>query len=326
MSTESIATAPTGAPPSKISGLDDKTWDRLLKRIKDDRCTPVIGSAACTAPPSSADPAEWAKLKYPSKEQIALKFAADYGYPLEDQGKLERVARYVAATVDIMTPREGFAEHYKDLPTPTFSELPNEPHRVLADLPFPVYLTSNFDDRMYRALKEYKQRDARLAICRWNKHIPESVPRFDPDFAYSVANPLVYHFHGCTPWAESAVVTEDDYFEFLINISGDNKLLAHRVERALGEDVVLFLGYALSDWDFLVLFRLFAKYLRQSGVTHIAVQLEPSDTPGAQAEKAAKAVKYLESYFSNAQIKVYWGTCQEFCEELRVRWEAFSRG
>ena len=326
MSAEPVAAESKDVLPSKSGReLDDKTWERLLKRIRDDKCTPVIGSGACTAPPVGADPAEWAKLKYPSKEQIALKFAADYAYPLDDQTKLERVAKYVAATDDIMAPKEAFAEHYGSLPSPNFSAWPNEPHRVLADLPFPVYLTSNFDDWMFRALTEYKKRDARLAICRWNRHIPEKAPSFDREFAYSVANPLVYHFHGCTPWAESAVVTEDDYFEFLINISRDYKSLAHRVDRALG-GALLFLGYTLSDWDFLVLFRLFANKLRDSGNTHIAVQLEPSDTPGEQAEKAAKAVKYLDSYFGSAQVKIYWGTCQQFCEELRVRWEAFSRG
>jgi SIR2-like domain len=326
MSADPVTAESKDVLPSKSGReLDDKTWDRLLKRIRDDKCTPVIGSGACTAPPVGADPEEWAKLKYPSKEQIALKFAADYAYPLEDQTKLERVAKYVAATDDIMAPKEAFAEQYNSLASPNFSGWPNEPHRVLAELPFPVYLTSNFDDWMFRALTEYKKRDARLAICRWNRHIPEKAPSFDGDFAYSVANPLVYHFHGCTPWAESAVVTEDDYFEFLINISRDYKSLAHRVDRALG-GALLFLGYTLSDWDFLVLFRLFANKLRDSGNTHIAVQLEPSEAPGEQAEKADKAVKYLDSYFGSAQVKVYWGTCQQFCEELRVRWEAFTRG
>jgi hypothetical protein len=326
MSAESVPTESKDVLSSKSAReLDDKTWERLLKRIRDDKCTPVIGSGACTSAPSGADPEEWEKLKYPSKEQIALKFAADYAYPLDDQTKLERVAKYVAATDDIMAPKEAFAEHYNSLVTPNFSALPNEPHRVLADLPFPVYLTSNFDDWMYRALTQYKKRDARLAICRWNRHIPEKAPSFDPEFAYSVANPLVYHFHGCTPWAESAVVTEDDYFEFLINISRDYKSLAHRVDRALG-GALLFLGYTLSDWNFLVLFRLFANKLRDSGNTHIAVQLEPAETPGDQAEKAAKAVRYLDSYFGSAQVRIYWGTCQEFCEELRVRWEAFTRG
>ena len=76
-------------PPKSTRELDDNTWDRLLKRIRDDKCTPVLGSGACTAPPTGADPVEWAKLNYPSKEQIALKFAADYAYPLDDQTKLE---------------------------------------------------------------------------------------------------------------------------------------------------------------------------------------------------------------------------------------------
>src|SRR5258708_3192282 len=277
---------------SKGRGLDDKTWERLLKRIRDDKCTPVIGSGACTAAPSGANPEEWEKLKYPSKEQIALKFAADYAYPLEDQTKLERVAKYVAATDDIMAPKEAFAEHYGSLPSPNFSAWPNEPHRVLADLPFPVYLTSNFDDWMYRALTEYKKPAARLAICRWNRHIPEKAPSFDPEFAYSVANPLVYHFHGCTPWAESAVVHEDDYFEFFINISRGYKSLPHRVARTL-RGARLFLGCTLSDWDYMVLFRLFANKLRESGNVHIAVQPVPSDTPRYPAEKSAHAVKYL---------------------------------
>src|SRR6266480_2157161 len=322
MSTET-ATPPPPKPP-KNRGLDEPTWKRLLTRICEQKCTPVIGSGACTAPPINANSDEWRKLGYPPREQIALEFAMEYEYPLEDQTDLERVAKYVAATSDVMAPKEGYARHFKDLPAPQFSEIPSEPHRVLASLPFSVYLTSNFDDWMFRALKDAK-RDAHLALCRWNKHIPETAPSFDPEFEYSVANPLVYHFHGCTPWAESAVVTEDDYFEFLINISRDYKSLAHRVDRAMG-GALLFLGYTLADWDFLVLFRLFANKLREGGNTHIAVQLEPSDTPGDQAEKAAKAVKYLDSYFGSAQVKIYWGTCQEFCEDLRVRWEAFCRG
>jgi len=56
------------------------------------------------------------------------------------------------------------------------------------------------------------------------------------------------------------------------------------------------------------------------------VQLEPAETPGNQAEKAGKAVSDLSGYVGSAQVKIYWGTCQEFCEDLRVRWEAFSRG
>src|SRR3954451_11991155 len=174
MGTETIMPAPPPSTSGKSGGLDEATWKRLLKRIKDQNCTPVIGSGACTAPPIGADPEEWAKLKYPRKEEIAALLSTEFRYPLEDSQKLERVAKYVAATNDPMTPREAFANHFEDLPAPDFATLPSEPHRVLAQLPFPFYLTSNFDDWMFRALKEYAKKDARLCICRWNRHIPDS--------------------------------------------------------------------------------------------------------------------------------------------------------
>ena len=326
MTSETASAPPPAAKPAAAARarLDERTWGNLIKRIKEERCTPVIGSGACTAAPIGCDPEEWAALRYPSREQISLAFAREYEYPLEDQKQLERVARYVAATNDVLAPKEAYAKFFEDLPTPNFAGCASEPHRVLAELPFPVYLTSNFDDWMSRALKQHAKRDAQVALCRWNRHIPDDAPSFDPEFEYTVANPLVYHFHGCTPWPESAVVSEDDYFEFLINISRDTKSLAHRVDRAMG-GALLFLGYTLADWDFLVLFRLFANKLRDSGTTHVAVQLEPGEGPGTQSQTAQKAMAYLNSYFGNAKIKIYWGSCQQFCHDLRLHWEAAEK-
>jgi hypothetical protein len=318
------AVSATSPPPSRNRGLDELTWKRLLTRINEDKCTPVIGSGACTAPPIGCDPGAWAALNYPARTRISEAFAAEFGYPLDDSKDLERVARYVAATNDVMAPKEAYARFFKDLAPPNFADCPSEPHRVLSELPFAVYLTSNFDNWMSRAL-EHVKRDPKPAICRWNRHIPDEAPSFNPEFEYTVANPLVYHFHGCTPCPESVVVTEDDYFEFLINISRDyQKTLAHRVDRAMG-GALLFLGYTLADWDFRVLFRLFADKLRSSGNTHIAVQLEPSEAPGSPNERKQNAVNYLSSYFGSSKIKVYWGTCQEFCDELRTRWQAFDK-
>src|SRR6266536_814966 len=119
MSTET--TTPPPLDPPKNRGLDEPTWKRLLTRIHEQKCTPVIGSGACTAPPIDANSDEWGKLGYPPREQIALEFATEYEYPLEDQKDLERVAKYVAATSDVMAPKEAYARHFKDLPAPKFS-------------------------------------------------------------------------------------------------------------------------------------------------------------------------------------------------------------
>ena len=294
---------PIAIKHARLPDFSDKDWEGILRRIDGQRCTPLIGpgASAGTSPPMA---------------EIARHLALEYAYPFGDSDNLARVAQYVATIGDVMTPKEAFAEHYASIATPNFSELPNEPHRVLADLPFPVYLTSNFDDWMYRALTEYKKRDARLAICRWNRHIPENAPSFDPEFAYSVENPLVYHFHGCTPWAESAVVTEDDYFEFLINISRDYKLLAHRVDRALA-GAIMFVGVNPLSVMAQVLFSIFSNRLRDSGSTHV-MQVMPTEHPESEA-------KYLTTYLGNRRIRSYFGTSEEFLTELQKRWEAFKQ-
>jgi hypothetical protein len=40
-------------------------------------------------------------------------------------------------------------------------------------------------------------------------------------------------------------------------------------------------------------------------------------------EQVEKATSYLNSYFEKQlYTRVYWGTCHEFVQELKQRWEA----
>jgi len=43
----------------------------------------------------------------------------------------------------------------------------DDPHGVLADLPFPVFVTTNFDDFLLQAL-ESRNKDPKRDWCRWN--------------------------------------------------------------------------------------------------------------------------------------------------------------
>jgi len=45
-------------------------------------------------------------------------------------------------------------------------------------------------------------------------------------------NPVVFHFHGSYEIPESLVLTEDDYFDFLVNISRDEDLIPARIQQA----------------------------------------------------------------------------------------------
>jgi hypothetical protein len=105
-------------------------------------------------------------------------------------------------------------------------------------------------------------------------------------------------------------LTEDDYVDFLVGM--DEELLPEAIQGALTETNVLFLGYGLNDWNFRVLFRTIARYLERSiRPGHVSVQLVPPPL-----EKRAAVLDYLNKYFGALDIRVYWGTCQQFAREL----------
>ncbi len=326
--------------------FDDDDWDLLLERIKGKKCTPIVGSGAVTGgPPVGVETDKWT-FHYPISPTLAQEWATQFEYPLEDATRLERVAQFISLYKDSSWPRDDIARRLAAAAPPDFTA-ENETHRVLAELGLPVYLTTNFDDYLERALLD-SAKDVRVSICRWNKWIAEDAPAYDPNPAkrdlvpyaivekgedgtltYSAADarynptpasPLVYHIHGHMQWPNSLVVTEDDYFEFLLNLARSWDTFMALIRGAFGGGSLLFLGYKLRDWDFRVLFRLLANTLKDSEYKHIAVQLGLMS--GAQATdeaKAASAARYLGEYFKPSKIRVYRGTCQEFVAELKRR-------
>ncbi len=287
--------------------LREQDWEILLGRIQKGKCTPFLGAgAAYGALPLGSD--------------IAQNWATEYGYPLPDSSDLARVAQFLAvSTKDSMFPKEKILESFKDCTAPDFTA-PDEPHAILADLPLPIYMTTNYDDFMLKALVT-RNRQPQRELCSWNSFLRGRPSVFDSPETYqpSVSNPIVYHLHGHIGVPESLVLTEDDYLDFLVSISRDHNLLPPRIQEAFTGASLLFIGYRLADWDFRVLFRGLVTAMESSlRRISVAVQLPPgSAAPDAQ--------KYLTDYFDDINVRVYWGTAREFAAELRQRWERLQK-
>jgi hypothetical protein len=288
--------------------LKEKDWQILLNRISDGRCTPFLGAGASSG-------------ALPLGSQIAEKWAQEYGYPLEDSRNLARVAQFLAVEHDPLFPKEEFVKLIQGASPPDFWEW-DEPHAMLAELPLPVYMTTNYDDYMVQALRS-RRKDVKQDVCYWNALMNDSPSIFEPGsrFEPNPANPLVFHLHGYSGVSESLVLTEDDYLDFLVSISGEGDSLPAPVKRALAADSLLFIGYGLADWNLRVILR----GLRLSGRLSVAVLL-PLAGPELSQEKAQR---YLTSYYrqiAQLDLRIYWGTAREFTADLRRRWEAFSAG
>jgi hypothetical protein len=281
------------------STLRDAEWNRLLDRINDGICTPFLGAGACYG-------------TLPLGSEVAREMAERYDYPFEDREDLARVAQFVAVQMDHLTPKEDLVERLRGVAPPNFRDA-DEPHGVLAELPFPIYLTTNYDDFMFKALVDRRKRPYR-EMCRWNDLISDEPSVFDKqrDYQPHPALPLVFHLHGHTR-PDSLVLTEDDYLRFLARMASDANLLPKPVERALKRGALLFIGYRLADWNL----RMLLQGLR---LTRLTLNILVMPAPRGPGPIQQKAQQYLERYYAEMDLRVYWGTAREFCGELRRRW------
>jgi hypothetical protein len=289
------------------SMLTDADWDDLIALIKEGKCTPFIGAGACAG-------------VLPLGRQVAEQWSTKYNYPLYDKTDLPRVAQYLSIARYEMFPKDEIRRQFQTVAPPDFAA-PDEPHALLADLNLPIYITTNYDHFMVKAL-ESRKRTPVQEFCRWNDfaEVKGMKSAFRAGYTPTPANPLVYHLHGHVGVPQSMVLTEGDYLDFLIRLSSDPKLLPAPVREALAGSALIFVGYSLTDWNFRVIFRGLVGSLGASlGYQSVAVQLPPSDMDDASRQKAQD---YLNNYFEQIQkikVQVFWGNARNFATELRTR-------
>ena len=298
--------------------LDENAWETLLARLKSGKCTPFLGAGVND------------KI-LPLGSEIAKTWADRFDYPLESTKDLSKVAQFLATKLgDQSRPKELILAYLDTrLNSLNFNDV-DEPLNVLAKLELPIYLTTNYDDLLFQAIEFHGRSTGRkpvFEICRWNKSFASQSSLFErgSKFSPSRQTPLIYHLHGHKSQPDSLVLTEDDYLDFLVNMSKGTHFLPSRIESALTLSSVMFVGYSLADIDFRVLFRGLLGNLEQAlGKMSIAVQLPYDDAnPNKQ-----KAEEYIAQYFLKTlrghELRVYWGTARSFARELWTRWSKFN--
>jgi hypothetical protein len=284
--------------------LAEQDWQILVGHIKAGTCTAFIGAGA----------------SHPSIDlggTIARNWANDCQYPLPDGDNLARVAQFIAlnpdgALSDPTAPKRKIVEYLKKRPH-LDSDDPDDPYNVLARLPIPIYITTNYDAFMVEALKR-TGRTPRREFCRWNRRLEKRMP-LDAPIEPEAQTPVVYHLHGHEEVVDSLVLTEADYIDFIVNVSQRPELIPTPIQDAMTDNALLFLGYSLSDWNFKVFFRTLQNYLEKSTRGgHVSVQLEPD--PKKRHDERERATRYLTRYFREQSIVVFWGTCRKFAQDL----------
>jgi hypothetical protein len=333
-------------------------WDNLIRRIRAGRCLPIINYHATSDffLEHTAIVKAWAEdVGYPLADRsnltrVAQFVSVDKGDDLtakelyldflkkslldrySKESLLDKYKKTLAAepghflkTLAAELPDLSFSEVVSRLGFPNFEEVPADPLRILAELSLPIYLTTNYSKLLEEALKSTNDfKEPQTEICYWREgleHEVRSVFEKDANYWPDKNKPLVYHLHGLDTCPYSLVLTEDDHLDFLIKVSEDPDIIPKPVNQALGDWVVLLLGYQLHNWDFRTVFKglIASKRNSRGSPFNLSIQLNPE----AEGINITEARAYLNRYFDQVNFTVYWGDAQSFTQELWARWTAF---
>ncbi|MGO1068804.1 CHAT domain-containing protein [Lysobacter sp. CA199] len=333
-------------PPRGTDAGAFEHWEAVVSNVANQKCVPVLG-------PGLVEP-----VIGPSRE-IARAWAERYEFPLapNQRDDLAQVAQHLAYqngpsfVVDAMRsyvvgylrrnyshvlPPELMAAPVKQgMVDSMVSHIgkdlrdsdPGEVHTLLAQLPLPIYVNANRDNLLYDALVE-EGKKPRILLCAWRSSGDQSIeygPQLDASYTPSETEPLILHVFGNYQYPESLVITEDDYFEFLMGVTRNETRgmngIPRAVTAAIASSGLLLLGFRVEDWDFRTVL---GSILRQPGRvlqwrrTSVAIQMTPSDEHAVPE----RMFKYLRRYFHDqSNINLFWSSPQEFLAQLVDRFQ-----
>jgi SIR2-like domain len=211
-----------------------------------------------------------------------------------------------------------FSEIVRQLDYPRLTEGQDDPLRLLAKLPLPIYITTSYYNFLEQAL-EAENKTPETGVCFWEGG--NTVGKTGQIKEPSPSSPLVYHLFGLEDNPQTMVMSEDDYMKFLVSMAKDDNtqqpILPLTLRSELANRRLLLLGYQLRDWDFRVLFRFIAS-IRLSSHRGIVIQLQPDHKRIGDAQKAHD---YLSDYFDRQAFHFEWMDTASFVQSLWKEWK-----
>ena len=310
------------------------------------------------------DPARFDEEEWTIDERLTEEWSGFIGYPMPDIHNIARVAQYflveqkdpsrarakyveflktflltiaqedeaykdLVSELKQQVQEQRFSEIVRQLDYPRFPQGVEDPLRLLARLPLPIYVTTSYYDFLERAL-EAEGKKPRTQVCFWSgggssariEHRP------DPGHEPTPASPAVYHLFGLEDYPQTLVLSEDDFMNFLISVVQDtntqNPIVPLKLRQALAESPLLLLGYQLRDWDFRVLFRFILKFRKEElSPRGMVIQLRPDKKRIGTVEKA---FQYLGRYLDKKQFDVEWTDTERFIRKLWDEWNMHRQG
>ena len=247
-------------PPPDAQPVDPSEYDDELAYLKEQiaahECILFLGSAIHVPPPT-----ELTQYHYPPENappvgsQLSKLLAEKSGYPGADWWNLQRVSQHFETEKKsrfLLVDEIKKAVDKNREPSPIL--------RMLADLEFPIVITTNYD-HLYEKALEQKAKAENIAtpyeVSVYSPNINNKVKTVDCPRNPNPKQPYILKIHGDVDARESIVLTDEDYIQFVLRMSDKppyhpfgNNVLAHLMKWP-----TLFVGYSLMDYNLRLLFK-----------------------------------------------------------------------
>jgi len=226
----------------------DDVIGQIAHVVSQQHCILFLG-AGVHAPPS-----DQSRLEYPPEQRppvgaaLSQKLATDCNlsgrFPNEDATNLQRVALFY----EIARSRHQLVDAVKD--AVQTGKRPSPMLRALAEMGFPLVITTNYDQLFEHAL---------FAVGK-QPRVEVYTPNLEPTTDYrdpTAESPVVFKIHGDILRPETIVITDEDYIQFVLRMSSKDPYdpVPLTLKYYLTGWTTLFVGYSLLDYNLRVLFK-----------------------------------------------------------------------
>lgn len=221
----------------------------ISRAIREQQCVLFLG-AGVHAPPPDGSLFEYPEERRPPSatklsEMLAAEACVTDAYPDADPTNLQRVSLFFELTQGRGNLNRALTDAVKT------GKEPSPLLGALAELGFPLVITTNYDQLFEEALKT-AGREPEVVV--YSPKL-EKTPQYNED--PSADKPVVFKIHGDIDDADSIVITDENYIDFLLRMN--NKDPYDPVPDALRYHLkvwaTLFIGYSLLDYNLRVLFK-----------------------------------------------------------------------
>jgi hypothetical protein len=260
---------------------------------------PFLGAAANI---TSKKPAY---MGLPLGQQVAEHLAAKLHQKVADKRNLPRVS----LLFERMLKRHALLEALKQL-LPEKERQPSPLLALLAQLPVDLFVTTNYDRLLERALEPRQpyvvvQTDQELLgseyVGQWSDQ-PDGQPR----------RPLVYKIHGTFQEPDDkhidrspVIITEDDYINFLTLLGSKANGVPTLIGSRLKTSMLLFLGYSLEDWDFRAIYKVLIESQEDTRFLPLSYSVQKAPP------------KFWEEFWRDKSVQIIDADIYAFADELK---------